>query len=496
MKVGFVNQNISPRLNIGLTYIMTVVKSEYDILFWDAVGKAADVFENLILNDIKKHRPSVVCFSVNTYTFDSSLKIARVIRKYYPEMILLFGGVHPTILPDECLREPLVDIICLGEGEYSIPEALSSIEHGKMPYNVDGIWFKDGRERIVRNPLRPFVPDLDKLPFPDWDIWDMDLYLSSGGLMRNSLKVLSSRGCYHECRFCTAPTIMKRIPGQFHRLRSPQKVIEEIELNYRKYESRGLQFNSFADPLFGADKDHFQELMHLYRSSGLSDRLPWVCETRPELLTDQWVKTAKESGCMVVSLGVEAGSSGRRKSVFGKAVGNETVNEAIKNLKKYDVMMIFYLMLCGPGETLQSLMRTLLLPIRFNPIKTYFLFFLPLPETPLFSECKGAEIKHKDTVHDDGHWNRPNIKIPGFGVLKSAMMWAMIITVKVWMFLITGIKKRGVYFLIDIIRYLCGRNRVLSLRNPYSQNEVYQNTVLKYYFEDFLNHRKKGANDE
>ena len=256
MNIGFINQNVSPRLNMGLAYIMTVVAQKHQVFFWDVVGRYK-TFSMYLKKQIKNASPRVIGFSVNSYTFRSSLRWAKFIKKEFPHITLIFGGVHPTIRPLECISNPFVDMICIGEGEYSVLECLDYLDNGELPYGVRGIWYKDKGGHIIKNHLRPFVKDLDILPFPDWDIWDIELYIKTGGLVRNSLKVLSSRGCYYDCRFCTAPIIRERIPGQYYRTRSAENVIAEIKRNISRYRSLGFNYLSFADPLFGADEDQF-----------------------------------------------------------------------------------------------------------------------------------------------------------------------------------------------------------------------------------------------
>jgi len=483
MNIGFINQNVSPRLNMGLAYIMTVVAQKHQVFLWDIVGRYKN-FSSYLNKQIKKVDPQVIGFSVNSYTFRSALYWAEFIRKEFPHIVLIFGGVHPTIRPIECLNNPFVDIVCVGEGEYSITECLDCLENGEPPYRVSGIWYKDTQGNIVKNTLRPFVEELDTLPFPDWDIWDIELYIKSGGLVRNSLKILSSRGCYYDCKFCTAPIIRRRIPGQYYRVRSAENVIAEIKRNVSKYHDIGFNYLSFADPLFGADNNQFNSLLELYRKEGLSSVLPWICETRPEVVTPKWARNARRAGCIVVSLGIESGDDSMRRIKLGKTSGSDDIHSAVSNLKRNDIMYILYFILGAPGEDLRSFRATLKLSKVLNPVKAYFLFFLPLPETPLFHECKGFLLKHRDSRYDDGFWNRPNIKLDNVGILGYLWMRIQLFMLKLTVFLKNGWKLRKFIFLKDIIRYVKGENRILGFLNPYARNELYQNTVLKYFLED------------
>ena len=437
MNVGFINQNISPRLNMGLAYIMTMAQKKEQVFFWDIVGRYQN-FSHYVADEIEAVQPRAIGFSVNSYTFRSALYWAHFIKQRFPHIYLIFGGVHPTIRPFECIRNPLVDIICIGEGEYAISECLDRLAAGELPYNVPGIWFKDEAGRIIENPLRSFVENLDELPFPNWDIWDIERYIKVGGLVRNSLKILASRGCYYDCKFCTAPVIRERIPGEYYRVRSAENVIAEIKMLRAKYYARGLRYISFADPLFGANETQFDRLTALYRAEGLAEELPWICETRPEIITAEWTRRAHEAGCMVVSLGIESAEDMVRRHSLGKTIADEQIATAIANLEHNDILYILYLILCAPGESFKTVFKTLKFAAQYNPIKTYFLFFLPLPETPLYEECQSSFLTHRDTKFDDGFWNRPNIRLRGINNLGYVWLRLHMFIMKVVLFFKSG----------------------------------------------------------
>lgn len=484
MNVGFVNQNLSPRLNMGLAYVMTAVAEHHNVALWDIVGREKG-FSAYLESGIRQHKPAVIGFSVNSYTFRSALHWAAVIKERFPEILLVFGGVHPTLLPEECITHPSVDMICLGDGEDALVECLEAIERLGAPERVNGIWYKDKKGAgIVRNPLRPFIEDLDRLPFPDWGKWDMELYFRKGELVRNSLKVLASRGCFHSCNFCAAPVLRQRLPGKFYRVRSAENVIQEIEYNFKKYERFGFKVLNFADPLFGADEHQFNTFVDHYAKSGLSKVLPWICETRPEVVSPEWCEKARRAGCIVVSLGIESADDTVRKVTLGKPVESYQIQGALESLKGHGIRSILYFILFAPGETFASFMATMKLAFFSGSIKNYFLFFLPLPGTPLFEKNEQRMLGHRDTRYDDGYWNNPNVS------QGNRLFWPMILFVlgvlKAVVFLAKGLKLRGLRFLFDVLAYLAGRARALPMSNPYAQNELYQNTVLQYYIEDAI----------
>lgn len=150
----------------------------------------------------------------------------KKIKGVYPNVPIIYGGVHPTLLPEETIKHSLVDAICIGEGEKTIVEYLNRLEKGESP-NVKGIWYKENG-KIVRNSLRPFIQNLDSLPFPNWDYWNIEKYFKTF-FIPNSLSILSSRGCPYNCSFCSNRAIASAIPGRYYRIRFAENVIEEIK---------------------------------------------------------------------------------------------------------------------------------------------------------------------------------------------------------------------------------------------------------------------------
>jgi anaerobic magnesium-protoporphyrin IX monomethyl ester cyclase len=477
---------------MGLAYVMTLAAQRHDVILLDRVGRD-NQFATYLYDQIRRFDPHVIGFSVNSFTMRSALVWSAHIKKTFPHVLLLFGGVHPTILPEETLSEPLVDMVCIGEAEYTVLECLDALAAKKSLMGIEGLWFKDEAFSIVRNPLRPFVENLDSLPFPNWDLWDIQMYINEGGLFRNSLKVLASRGCMHDCQFCTAPIFREIIPGTYYRLRSASNVISEIERNLDSYGSRGLRFTSFADPLFGADQKQFDELMRLYKHTGLAGRLPWICETRPEVITDEWASKAYDAGCMAVSLGVESGTSQVRQNILGKKTEDAAIKNALTTLERLGIAYILYLILCAPSESLRAIGKTVLLSLRARPLKTYFLFFLPLPKTPIYEKIAPFIVRHRDTRFDDGYWNRPNIAKGLCDKIKNCIVLTGVTVLKTALFIKTGWRLRRKRFLCDVYTYIADKKKRLPLVNPYAQNELYQNTIMQYFLDDHSFKKKKSV---
>ena len=266
MKVIFIDPNPggAPCSNIGLAYVVSSIEKRHKVRLLDLSSYPGNYLK-YIQKEIEGYKPDIAAFSTTTFTFQKSLEIARFIRTVYPNVPFIFGGIHPTLLPDETIEHPLVDTICIGEGERSFLEYLNKLEEGKEP-DVEGIWYKDRNGRVHKNNLRPFEENIDGLPFPNWDHWDIKKYLEANlYYFPGALKCLSSRGCPYNCSFCSNKAIRETIPGKYYRVRSAENIIDEIKFNREKYSKIGFKSIAFGDEIFGLDPGWLKKFCGLYK---------------------------------------------------------------------------------------------------------------------------------------------------------------------------------------------------------------------------------------
>ena len=128
MKVLFVNPNLGgvAGLNVGLAYVISSVEKRHGVKLLDLSFRLKN-YQQYIQREIEEYKPDIVAFSVTSFTFQKSLEIGNFIKNIYPGISFIFGGVHPTLLPEETIQHPLVDAICIGEGEKSFLEYLDKL---------------------------------------------------------------------------------------------------------------------------------------------------------------------------------------------------------------------------------------------------------------------------------------------------------------------------------------------------------------------------------
>jgi radical SAM superfamily enzyme YgiQ (UPF0313 family) len=217
MKVIFIGSS-----SMGPRYIMSILKKNGHQAFGiyqgvdEYLGEASAGFEPPIsLKALISESPKIIGFSIDSSSYRKSIPMAEKIKAAMPETFIIFGGVHPTIFPEEVITNKCVNAICMGEGEYPMLELCNAISDRKDIFHIQNLWIKD-ENGVVKNPLRPYVQDLDALEM------DRDGLYYTG--------IFSGRRCKGNCSFCNTPAIKRAgSKGKFLRKRSIENVLNEIE---------------------------------------------------------------------------------------------------------------------------------------------------------------------------------------------------------------------------------------------------------------------------
>jgi anaerobic magnesium-protoporphyrin IX monomethyl ester cyclase len=457
--------------NIGLAYLISAIKKQHNVRLIDSTFHTKD-YKEYISKKIKDFNPDVVGFSAITFNFQNSLKMARFIKQVIPEpdVPFIWGGVHPTLCAEETISEQLVDAVCIGEGEISFIEYLNKINAGEQPYNVEGIWFKDSQNNIVKNKLRPFIQNLDSLSFPDWDDFEIDRYLK---FSRRGMTFLTSRGCPFKCTFCSSPAIGRLIPGRYYRTRSPESVIEEIKIFKKKHPAIQFKHIYFGDETFGLDSKQFQGICGLLQREHILQDITWSCETRADLVTDEWAKTASASRCTMVKLGIESADESIRNKVYKKDISDDAIKDAIANLRKYDIIYIFFMLIGSYKESKESINKNFMFLRCSKPFLFYAVPYRHMIGTELYEMFKNNEQHTKEGI---------DLSLDRLRILKIKL------------FLIHNIKTMGAIFFVNIL-YIFLDWLYHSIRNGFNKEFLVafmeQKLLHKYiYFKFYQRHKR------
>jgi radical SAM superfamily enzyme YgiQ (UPF0313 family) len=287
-----------------------------------------------------------------TPTIVKAWKLAKNIKKNNPNCSIILGGPHPTALPEESLNHEGVDVIVRGEGEETIKEVCEKLEKRKSLIDVKGISYKDSG-KIRHNISRPYIENLDKIPFPRWDLFDVKKYQPIQPLLTNrkSMNIMTSRGCPYNCNFC-----FKEIFGRKYRMRSVENIVEEWRILVEKYkvEEIGIQ-----DDLFNFDKKRVIDFCKNIRSEGLD--VLWCTPNgiRADHADKEVLINMKKAGCYRISYGVENGNQNYLDNVVGKCIKLEQIRVATKLARNLKFKIGASFVLGNIKETISTMKQTI-----------------------------------------------------------------------------------------------------------------------------------------
>jgi anaerobic magnesium-protoporphyrin IX monomethyl ester cyclase len=321
-------------------------------------------------------KPDVVGYTVYTGTQNYYLDLNCDIKAQLPGVFSIFGGPHPTFFP-EMIEHGGVDGICIGEGEYATLDLLNALQTGSEISDIPN-WLFNLNGEIVRNPVRPLLTSeqLDELPFPDRDL----LYNVHPASRRNKIRpFITGRGCPYSCTYCFNKAYRELYQGlgKAIRRRSVGDVIREIKAVRKRYP---LEFITFMDDTFVLNRQWLQEFAIRYKA-GVG--LPFWCQVRADLVTDEMMALFKDAGCVSVSFGLEAGNDRLRNAILKRDMSREQILEASRIFRRHGIAFMTNNMLGLPTGSLGTDFETLELNVQCRPSYANVFLFQPYPKTEL-----------------------------------------------------------------------------------------------------------------
>ncbi|MDD5356015.1 MAG: radical SAM protein [Candidatus Omnitrophica bacterium] len=453
MNILFIDFDIIPHFapNMGIAYIISAVEKRHKVklltpCFYGWRRKSIKYWCNFIKDQIKKDKPDIIAFSLTSYSVELYLQTSRLIKAIYPDIRFIIGGFYPTLFPDKAIELPLVDAICIGEGEASMVEYLEQLQNSQTGC-VDGIWYKDKGNKIIKNRLRQFNDNLDGLPFLNWQHWAPDIQLKYK--WAGMLPFMLSRGCIYNCTFCCSPAIKSTFEGNYYRLRSPENVIEEIKVNKDRYSSKGFRSIFFLDPLFGFNWEQLDRFCDLYIKEGFHKSLPWFCSGRADIINEKWAKRVSQAGCRCVSIGIESGDDFIRNTVYKKNLDRRQIEAAVSHLKGNDILVRCTFIAGCYQDNKETIQQSMDLYKKLRPSAMAMLGYEPIPGSESWRDSGIAE-----TTISCHKCFKPILKTRELGIkdlnktIKKIKLQVNIDIIK------DGLRQKGVVFIWDTLRYL------------------------------------------
>ncbi|MBI2304208.1 MAG: radical SAM protein [Chloroflexi bacterium] len=365
---------------LGIAYIAAVLEREgYEVKLYDcSLGTSAPE----LLDLLRREQPEVVGISSTTPAFPTSKAVATRLKEVLPKTVILIGGPHVTAAPVQTMASHCFDVGVIGEGEITALELVQQMEKGGLSdlATIKGIAYRENG-RVTLTPPRPFITDLDSLPFPARHLLPpLSQYKPTPASYRKLPVgvVMTSRGCPSGCTFCD-----RAIFGRRWRARSADNVLGEIELLVEKLGAREIRF--FDDTFTLNQKRAFEICDRLIKGKF---KIPWTCLTRVDAVSIELLRHMKEAGCWQVLFGLESGDD-RMLKLLNKGSTVEKNERAVRLAQEVGLSVRGDFIIGTPGETRESMQRTLNFTKSLKLDYAHFNKFVPFPGTALYERLVG-----------------------------------------------------------------------------------------------------------
>ena len=366
----------------------------------------------VLARTLREFAPDVVGISANASEARHIATFASMAKEARPDTPVIAGGIHVSLVPESVICIPGIDVVCRGEGEGALVDYLEALEAGKPRTDIPNLWFNvDGD--VIKNKPRPFIEDLDTLPFMDRGAID---YQYTIHINSNYITTMVGRGCGGECLFCANPRLRHIGTGKWVRMRSVDNVMEDLRQLRRQF---SFEFVNFRDDDLCWNKEWLMELCEKFPQNF---SWPFDCFSRCDSLDDEMIEALAEAGCGHVFLGLDTGNDFIRNDVLKKGTRNDTLIYVSEKLNQVGIKAVISNILGLPYETPERFRETIEVnrKIHKNQVTISSAYgaapklwvFNPWPGTPLYDLCEKEgwlqEIPRKHRIYRETYLNMPD----------------------------------------------------------------------------------------
>lgn len=360
---------------MGVAFLSAVLRNNnYEVSILDA--HVADLSVDEIIQYIAKNNPDIIGVSFTSLLFESAVMLAKAIRRVFPGKIIIAGGYHPTVNPEEVLRIAPFDFVIIGEGEKTILElihVLNSKSSVESLHQIKGLAFWENEAIIITEP-QGLISNIDEIPMPAYDLLPLAEYSSLASTRTPFVTFIRSRGCPYRCIFCG----VQHMFGRGYRCQSPDKTLQEIDVLVKQF---GVREILFKDSDFLIKKKNVLELCKKLKAKKYD--LIWSCNARVDEIDEEIVEAMKKAGCTMITLGVESGNQ-QILDALNKDITVAQAETACALIKKSGIKCTVNFMFGNPGETEETIEESLSLAKRLEADYGNFSFLTAFPGCELY----------------------------------------------------------------------------------------------------------------
>jgi len=365
--------------SLGILYLAAITrKNGFQTALADASALSLTKLD--LLNYIEIERPDVLGLTATTFSIFHAADFAKAVKENYPNMTIIIGGSHVTATPKETMeRFPVFDIAVIGEGEETIIDLLVALNSKAPLHNILGIIFRHDKD-IISTGRRQFIQDLDKLPYPAWDLLKgfPNKYLPAPFKVRKypAVSLVTSRGCPNKCIFCD-----RSVFGSSCHAFSAEYVIGMIRHLVVQY---GIREFSFEDDTFITFKKRLFAICQGIIDLGIN--ISWTCLGRVNSVDGETLELMRRAGCWQISFGIESGAQ-EILNVIHKNITLAQIQRAVDLCREAGILTKGFFIVGHPKETHETLSKTLELAIRLPLDDISVTMLTPFPGTEIYKRA-------------------------------------------------------------------------------------------------------------
>lgn len=365
-----------PSPPLGVTYVAAAFEAAgAEVKIFDYIVSAYT--EENLKKQLESFRPDAIGATSVTMNFYEAQQILHDIKNYDPAIITMMGGPHVSFTAVETLRQyPEIDLIVIGEGEYTIAELTPVLKQKSKWHDIRGIAYRHDGEIIITG-KRDFIADIDRIPLPARHLLPISRYRALGF----PVSIITGRGCPYSCIFCLG----RKMVGAKTRRRKSNLVLDEIE----KIIDYGFERINIADDLFTSDKERVKEICVGIKERSL--KFKWSAFARVDTVNQDIFDQMAEAGCDSVSFGVETGNPEMLRRIK-KGIRLEQVGSAVKMCQQAGMIAHASFIIGLPGETKDTLQETEKFAKSMDVIYGYH-YLAPFPGTTVREKIQDYDLE-------------------------------------------------------------------------------------------------------
>lgn len=362
--VIFITPNFSGQLgdsSLGTLQLATILQNNNiscEIFPYFAIGDimSFDSFLQDTLKLVAEHTPKIVSFYTRCDVYHIVIRMAQYIKREHPDCYIVFGGPQSDITARETLEQiSWVDYVCRGEGENTVYPFFASLLKGEPDHSVPGLAYREG-DQVQLNPKPEMIADLDVLPVMDYSLLKVKGDLKE----KKAFRIDVGRGCPFACTFCST----KSFWGRKYRVKSPERIVYEMQDIYDKYGATGF---AFAHDMFTLNRQKVIETCRLMKD--LPFKVRWGCSARLDCIDPELIDIMADSGMYSIYMGIETGSP-RMQQLINKKLNLDRAVELAAYLKEKNIKCYASFIFGFPEETEEDLSQTMALMAKLMALKS------------------------------------------------------------------------------------------------------------------------------